>query len=66
MKFAELIYKYKWGEIFPAKYGRTGFRRNLSFNGKWRSKHYATKQIEAYAAKEGKDWLVITVVIRYF
>ena len=32
----------------------------------WRGKHYATKQIEAYAVKEGEDWLVISVVVRYF
>jgi hypothetical protein len=39
------------GERFPAKYGRTGFRRNFPFNGVWREKYYRTKQIEAYAVK---------------
>jgi len=24
------------GETFPAKYGRTGFRRNFTFNSLWR------------------------------
>jgi len=62
----EVIATVKEGETFPAKYGRTGFRRNFSFNGKWREKQYATKQIEAYAVREGNDWLVITVIIRYF
>ena len=28
--------------------------------------HYRTKQIEAYAVQEGADWLVITVITRYF
>jgi hypothetical protein len=31
----EVIATVKEGETFPAKYGRTGFRRNFSFNGKW-------------------------------
>ncbi|MBI4847022.1 MAG: DUF4258 domain-containing protein [Nitrospirae bacterium] len=54
------------GEPFPAKFGRTGFRRNFAFTALWRGKQYATKQIEAYATKETDDWLVITIVTRYF
>jgi hypothetical protein len=63
---AEVIATVENGEVFPAKYGRTGFRRNFPFNGTWRGKSYSTKQIEAYAVKEGKDWLVITIITRYF
>ena len=62
----EVITTVEEGETFPAKYGRTGFRRNFSFNTTWRGKHYKTKQIEAYTVKENSDWLVITVIIRYF
>ncbi len=62
----EVVATVEGGESFPAKYGRTGFRRNFSFNNVWRGKHYATKQIEAYAVKEDKDWVVITIVTRYF
>lgn len=54
------------GEKFPAKFGRTGFRRNFSFSGDWRGKFYSTKQIEAYAIQENSDWLVITIITRYF
>lgn len=54
------------GEQFPAKFGRTGFRRNFSFDSEWHGKHYITKQVEAYAVQEGVDWLVITVITRYF
>ena len=54
------------GEEFPAKFGRTGFRRNIPFDGEWRGKYYRTRQIEAYAVQEGLDWLVITVITRYF
>jgi hypothetical protein len=54
------------GEIFPAKYGRTGFRRNFPYNGLWRGKHYKIKQLEVYAVKENEEWVVLTVITRYF
>ncbi len=54
------------GEQFPAKFGRTGFRRNFAFGKEWRGKRYGTKQLEAFAVREGVDWLVITVIVRYF
>jgi hypothetical protein len=53
------------GERFPAKFGRTGFRRNFPFDGEWNGKRYATKQIEAYAVEE-EGWLVITVIVKFF
>lgn len=54
------------GESFPAKHGRTAYRRNFAFGGSWRGKVYATKQIEAYAVWEDESWLVITVLVKYF
>ena len=54
------------GEQFPAKFGRSGFRRNFPFDGKWGGRDYGTKQVEVYAIEEGSDWLVITVITRYF
>ena len=62
----EIISTVQQGEIFPAKYGRTGFRRNFSFDALWRGKHYSTKQIEAYAVREDEDWLIISLIVRYF
>lgn len=53
------------GEHFPAKFGRSGFRRNFHFGSEWNGKWYASKQIEAYAVKED-GWLVITVIVKYF
>jgi Domain of unknown function (DUF4258) len=53
-------------EQFPAKFGRAGFRRNFLFDREWHGRHYHTKQIEVYAIQEGTDWLVITVITRYF
>lgn len=54
------------GERFPAKFGRTGFRRNFPFHQTWRGRYYRVKQVEAFAVQEGEDWLVITVIARYF
>ena len=54
------------GEQFPAKFNRTGFRRNFSFDNKWRGKYYKTKQVEVYAVREDTDWVVITALTRYF
>jgi hypothetical protein len=54
------------GERFPARLGRTGFRRNFAIDGIWRRRRYRTKQIEAYAVEENDGWLVITVIVKYF
>jgi Domain of unknown function (DUF4258) len=62
----EIITAIETGEMFPAKFGRTGFRRNFAFGGLWKGKVYATKQVEVYAAKEGDEWLAITFVTRFF
>lgn len=63
---AELVATVEEGEQFPAKFGRTGFRRNFPFNQTWRGRRFVTKQVEVYAAREGDDWLVISFVTRYF
>ena len=62
----EVIATVLQGETFPARFGRTGFRRNFPFDSLWQNRHYATKQVEAYAVQEDEEWLVITVVTRYF
>ena len=54
------------GERFPAKFGREGFRRNFRFDGLWRQRQYAMKQVEALAVFEDGDWLVISVIVKYF
>ena len=62
----EVIATVEMGERFPAKYDRMGFRRNFSFEGVWRGRHYSTKQVEVFAVQEDIGWLVITVITRYF
>lgn len=54
------------GERFEARFGRVGFRRNFPFDAEWRGKYYRSKQVEVYAVLEDGDWLVITVITRYF
>ena len=63
---AEVFATIEQGERFPAQFDRTGFRRNFAFDGEWRGRRYASKQVEAYAAKEGDTWLVITVIVKFF
>lgn len=62
----EVFATIEYGERFPAKFGRSGFRRNFPFDGVWRGRRYPSKQLEAYALQEGGDWLVITVIVKYF
>lgn len=63
---AEVVATVLGGGSFPAKFGRTGFRRNFPFGAKWRGRYYANKQVVAYAVREKQDWLVITVITRFF
>jgi hypothetical protein len=63
---AEVVVTVESGERFPAKFGRTGFRRNFPFGGIWRGRRFHTKQVEAYAVEENDGWLVTTVIVRYF
>jgi hypothetical protein len=63
---AEVTTTVNGGERFPARFGRTGFRRNFRSDAVWRGHRYATKQIEAFAVQENGDWLVITVLVKYF
>jgi len=63
---ADVKVTIEMGEKFQVKYNRTGFRRNLTFNSEWRGKYYNTKQVEVYAVKEDTDWVVITVITKYF
>ena len=62
----EIIETVLHGEHFPAKHGREGFRRTAIFNSTWQDKHYYAKQIECYAVNEVDDWIVISVLVKYF
>lgn len=62
----EVLATVEYGERFAAKFGRIGFRRNFAYNAVWRGRPYATKQVEAFAILENEDWLVITVIVKFF
>ncbi|MEG4198578.1 hypothetical protein [Microcoleus sp. Pol12A5] len=52
---AELIATVESGTTFPAQLGRTGFRRNFSFNAEWQGKVYAMKNPQRYNV-DGRIW----------
>lgn len=54
------------GNAEPARKGRILFRKNLAFNGWWRGKHYAVKQVAPVVAEEADRLVVITVFVYYF
>lgn len=64
----EVVVTVREGERFPAKFGRTGFRRNFAYNREWQGRQYANKQVEAYAVEEDEkgSGLVIASIVRYF
>jgi len=62
----EVTLAVETGERFQVKFGRTAFRRNFAFEKRWRGRYYKTKQVETYAVRQGNDWLVISVITRYF
>jgi len=54
------------GEWFRAKFGRSGFRMKLFYDDFWKGQYYHTKQLEVYGVEEGEDFIVITVIVKYF
>lgn len=62
----EVIATIRSGERFTGRLGRAGFRRNFTFDGEWRGKSYTTKQLEVYAVLENDEWLVITVIVKFY
>ena len=54
------------GERFVAKFGRTGFRRNFSYERSWHGRYYTNQQVEVFAVLEENVWVVITIISRYF
>lgn len=62
----DVVATVRSGEQFPAKFGRTGFRKSFRHDSTWQGCFYAMKEVEAIAVREGEGWLVITVVTRYY
>ncbi|MEO5331363.1 MAG: DUF4258 domain-containing protein [Magnetococcus sp. YQC-5] len=62
----EVVAAIKHGERFLAKQGRQGFRKNFSFDVEWRGKRYANKLVELFAVAENGDWVVVTVIVKFY
>ena len=62
----EVIQTVTNGRRSLAKFGRTRFRSTFPFNSIWNKKYYATKQIDAFAARKPYGWFVITLIAKYF
>jgi len=62
----EVVATVETGEGLPARLGRSCFRRNFPYNAQWRGKRYANKQVQVIAVPENDDWLVITVMVKFF
>jgi len=54
------------GHTEPARKGRTTFRKNFAFNGRWRGKSYTVKQVAPIVAEEADRLVVVTVFVYYF
>ena len=63
---AEIFTAISEGEQFQAKFGRQGLRRNFASETLWRGRRYHMKQVEVIAIWEEGDWLVISVIVKYF
>jgi hypothetical protein len=64
---SEAIEAVRSGSRSPAKFGRFKFVRNFAFGGKWMGRRYTMKQVHAIAARKATDdWLIVTVIVKYF
>ena len=64
--FDEVAATVEAGESYPARHGRSGFRRNFLLDGIRGGNRYRTKQIDVFTVPENDEWLVITVIVKYF
>jgi len=48
----EVVKAIEEGSSEPTRGGRTLFRKNFAFYGKWRGKQYSVKQVVRWLAKE--------------
>jgi len=62
----EIVAAIREGEPFEAKFGRTGFRKNFSYEKEWNGRFYRNKQLEVFAVIEDNECSVVTVIVRYF
>lgn len=54
------------GVQYAANFNRVGFQRNFTFEGNWQNKFYRFKQVDVIAVNETTQWMVITVIVKYY
>jgi hypothetical protein len=54
------------GEASDARHGRTEFTCTFPFEDEWNGTYYENKELTVYAADDGGDWIVVTVISRYY
>lgn len=64
---SEVEYAVKHGISAPAKFDRVQFTHTFAYNRKWQGASYQRKMVQAFAVEQDDDeWLVITVVVKYW
>jgi hypothetical protein len=63
---AEITQTSMNGRRKPAKFGSFQFIKTFGFNTDWKGKYYNTKQVEVIAKRIKANWLVITVITKYY
>jgi hypothetical protein len=48
------------------RHGRTEFRYTVPFEDEWNGTYYDHKNLIVYAVDDGGDWIVVTVITRYY
>ncbi|MDP2916377.1 MAG: DUF4258 domain-containing protein [Dehalococcoidia bacterium] len=54
------------GERIMAKSGRVAYRKNFSFEARWKNRYYEIKQVMPIVIEEGDKLVVVTVYAFYF
>jgi hypothetical protein len=55
-----------FGEMFPAKRGRSEFRLIFAYEALWEGTYYRNKQLHVFAAEQPGGWHAITVIVKFF
>lgn len=54
------------GDTSDARHGRTEFRYSFSCENEWNGTYYDHKELTVYAVYDDENWIVVTVISRYY
>ncbi|TET28297.1 DUF4258 domain-containing protein [Candidatus Aerophobetes bacterium] len=66
VKEEEVLTAIRQGEAELTRSRRVMYRKNFQFNGVWRGKRYAVKQVVPIVIEESEKLVVVTVYTFYF